>query len=87
MDTETLRTRYRHLIWSNPSADEAILIRQALLTGKAGVIADFVHVFGVARVTEEWAALQKAEDPPIHPVIRREVNHFLKLSKVPHDDQ
>ena len=79
MGKNTIRTRYRHLVWSNPEAEDAIYIRQALLTGKLGVLADFAAVFGLETLQEAWDTLE--EEGAVHPVIRREVVHFFEVAR------
>ena len=79
MEKAELRSRYRHLVWSNPEAEDAIYIRQALLTGKLGVLADFAAVFGLEALQDAWNALE--EEGAAHPVIRREVVHFFEVAR------
>ena len=79
MNKIELRARYRHLVWSNPEAEDAIYIRQALLTGKLGVLADFAAVFGLETLQEAWDTLE--EEGAVNPVIRREVVHFFEVAR------
>lgn len=79
MNKAELRSRYRHLVWSNPEAEDAVYVRQALLTGKLGVMSDFAAVFGLETLQEAWDALE--EEGAVHPVIRREVVHFFEVAR------
>ena len=50
---------HRGLIWSNLAADDSAHIRAALLRPRFSVLLDIVVEFGLARVGNEWAELQK----------------------------
>lgn len=78
MNKAELRSRYRHLVWSNPEAEDAVYVRQALLTGKLGVMADFAAVFGLEVLKKEWGALE--DEGLVHPTVKREVVHFFEVA-------
>lgn len=46
-------------MWSNPDADDAVFIRAALMRPRFSLLLDIVAEFGLNRVSEEWAGLQK----------------------------
>jgi hypothetical protein len=49
----------RGLIWSNPEAGDAAHIRAALLRPRFGQLLDIALEFGLERVHDEWAVLER----------------------------
>ena len=50
--------RHRGLVWSNPTADDSVHIRAALLRPRFGQLLEIAVEFGLKRVRQEWAILQ-----------------------------
>lgn len=57
MNRDDLWTKHRGLVWSNPSADDSILLRNALIQPRFDTLLDCVEVFGLARIESEWSIL------------------------------
>lgn len=65
------------LAWSNPSADDSVRIRAALVRPRFDRLLDLAMVFGVARLRVEWEGLNAMPTPEVIRA-RRAVDRILR---------
>lgn len=69
MTVDELKTRYRHLAWSNAHASTDQLLRAALLEPRFHTLLDFVAVLGLEALDAAWAdLLRSGHDPRVERV-------------------
>jgi len=51
--------KHRGLVWSNPSADDSVWIRAALMHPRFDRVLDIAVEFGLERLREEWRILEE----------------------------
>ena len=73
--------RHPGLVWSNGAADEAVLIRAALLHPRYHTLLDACLEFGLDRVRGEWATItEQAPDDAarVRPEVVRMLHHIAQ---------
>ena len=53
-------SKYPGIVWSNPDADDSVMISNALLQARSKILAAIAQHFGWSRLAREWQLL-KAE--------------------------
>ena len=56
--------KHHGFVWSNPNADDSVMIRAVLLRPDFHTILDVAAEFGLERVESEWALLMANRDRP-----------------------
>jgi hypothetical protein len=67
------------LVWSNPNASDSVWLRRALLRPRFEQLLEIAVEFGLARLWEEWQALQGEGLPEIErarPLVERILRHI-----------